>query len=167
MAQNFIWLGDGVTMVRSVQEDYDHINANLREADLREVMVFDGGRRDALADMEECWTVRDGPNVVCFLATRTFAGESLLSRRRFLVQLTTDYVWRIKVKYVRFSRAVLKACVERTPPWIDEFFTLPMKEYAGAVRWDERVLKMTRMAEPVLNGVPHVLFRITRKEATE
>ena len=162
---NFIWLGEGVTMVRSVQADYDFINANLREADLREVLVFDRGRRDRLSDMEESWTVRDGPNVVCFLATKPFEGEGPLSRRRFLVQLTTEYVWRIKVKYVRYSRAVLAAMARRTPPWVTDFYTLPMKEYVGAVRWDERILGMERVAEPVLNGVPHVLFHITRDNA--
>lgn len=162
---NFIWLGDGVTMTCSTQADFDFINARLRAADYAETQVFDGGRPDALADMERSWTIRDGANVVGFVATKPFADESLLSRRRFLVQLTTEYVWRIKVKYVRFSRAVLRAVVENAPAWVEDFYTLPMKSYEGAVRWDERVLRMRRVCEVDVEGVPHVLFGITRKEA--
>jgi len=163
---NFIWLGEGVTMTGSTQADFDFVNAHLRAADYAETQVFDGGRPDALADMERSWTVRDGANVVGFVATAPFAYESVMSRRRFLVQLTTEYVWRIKVKYVRFSRAVLRAVCENAPAWVTEFYTLPMKAYAGAVRWDERILKMRRVREIDVEGVPHVLFRITRKEAT-
>lgn len=162
---NFIWLGDGVTMVASTQADFDFINANLREMDRREVEVFDRGRPDALADMERSWTVRDSAEIVGFIAIKPFADESVLSRRRFLVQLTTEYVWRIKVKYVRFSRAVLAAVVANSPAWVTDFYTLPMKAYEGAVKWDERVLKMRRVAEICAEGVPHILFHITRKEA--
>ena len=163
---NFIWLGEGVTMVASTQDDFDFINANLREMDRRETQVFDNGRPDALADMERSWTIRDGANVVGFVATAPFACESVMSRRRFLVQLTTEYVWRIKVKYVRFSRSVLAAVAENSPAWVTDFFTLPMKAYAGAVKWDERVLKMRKVREIDVDGVPHVLFHITRKEAS-
>lgn len=163
---NFIWLGDGVTMTRSVQTDYDFVNAHLRDADYAETQVFDRGRPDALADMESSWTVRDGGDIVCFVALKPFGTESVMSRNRFLVQLTTDHVWRIKKKYVRFSRKVLRAVAENAPPWVTDFWTLPMKSYAGAVKWDERILKMTRVREMRLEGVDHVLFRITRKDAT-
>lgn len=164
-SSNFIWLGEGVTMTRSVQEDYEATYADLREWDRRETEVFDGGRADALADMETSWTIRDGAALVGFIALKTFAGESVLSRRRFIVQLTTNHVWKVKVKYVRFSRPVLRAVAENAPGWVTDFYTLPMKAYAGAVRWDERILKMHRVREIVANGVPHVLFHITRKEA--
>lgn len=163
---NFIWLGEGVTMVASTQDDFDFINANLREMDRRETQVFDNGRPDALADMERSWTIRDGANIVGFVATKPFADESVLSRRRFLVQLTTGHVWRIRIKYVRFSRAVLAAVAANSPKWVTDFFTLPMKAYEGAVKWDERVLKMRRLGEIDAEGVPHVLFHITRKEAS-
>lgn len=162
---NFIWLGEGVTLTGSTQADFDFINARLRAADRAETQVFDAGRPDALADMERSWTIRDGANVVGFIATKPFGDESVMSRRRFLVQLTTEYVWRIKVKYVRFSRAVLRAVAENAPAWVEEFYTLPMKSYEGAVKWDERILKMRRVREVDVEGVPHVLFRITRQEA--
>ena len=166
-SSNFIWLGDGVTMTRSTQDDFDRINADLRDADRAEQQVFDGGRPDALADMESSWTVRDGPHLVCFAALRTFLGESVLSRSRVIVQLTTNHVWRIKVKYVRFSRAVLRELAGNAPPWVGEFWTFPMASYAGAVAWDERILGFHRVREIVLSGVPHVAMRISRKEATE
>jgi len=165
-ASNFIWLGDGVTLVRSTQADFDFINAHLREADRRETEVFDRGRPDALCDMETSWTIRDAGNVVGFIATMPFADESVMSRRRFLVELTTGHVWKIKVKYVRYSRAVLRAVVENALPWVEDFYTLPMKAYAGACRWDEKVLRMRKVREIEVEGVPHVLFHITRKEAT-
>lgn len=161
---NFIWLDDGVTLVESTQADYDWINAHLREWDRREAEVFDGGRPDRLSDMERSWTIRDGENVVGFFATRTFADESVLSRRRFLVELTTDYVWKIKVKYVRFSRAVFRAVVENAPTWVDEFYTLPMKAYTGTVKWQERILGLRRLREVEIEGIPHVLLGTTRKE---
>ena len=161
---NFIWLGEGVTMTGSTQPDFDYINAHLREGDKAETQVFDGGKPDSLSQMEKSWTIRDGGNVVGFLASMPFADESIMSRRRFMVQLTTDYVWKIKIKYVRFSRAVLRAFVENSPAWVDEFYTLPMKSYTGAVKWDEKILKLHRLRELDVGGVPHVLFGITRKE---
>ena len=161
---NFIWLGEGVTMTGSTQADFDFINARLRAADYAETQVFDAGRPDALADMERSWTIRDGAYVVGFIASRIFADQSPMAHQRFIVQLTTEYVWRIKMKYVRFSRAVLRAFVENAPAWVTDFYTLPMKAYTGAVRWDERILRMHRVREVDVEGVPHVLFHITRQE---
>jgi len=162
---NFIWLGEGVTLVRSVQADYDWINAHLRAADRAETQVFEGGRPDSLADMDESWTIRDGAALVGFAALKSFPGESALSRRRFIVELTTTYVERIKIKYVRFSRAVLAALAANAPSWVEDFYTLPMESYTGAVEWDARILKMRPVKRIVANGVGHVLFHITRKEA--
>lgn len=161
---NFIWIGDGVSLARSWPEDMDFVNANLREWDWRETQVFDGGRPDRLEDFETCWTIRDGADIVGYFGMRTFADESLMSCSRFLVELTTPHVWQMKVKYVRLSRKVLGAVCGRAPSWVTDFWTLPMKAYAGTVKWQERVLGMKRVREIELEGVPHVLFHITRKE---
>ena len=166
MTMDNIDLGDGVTLTPSTQADFDVVNANLRAGDLAETKVFDFGRPDRLDDMERSWTIRDGSNIVGFVALKAFGDESLLSKNRFLVQLTTNYVWKIKLKYVRYSRAVLKAVCERAPGWVTDFWTMPMKAYSGAVRWDERILKMHKVMELDIVGVPHVLFHITREEAT-
>ncbi len=42
---------------------------------------------------------------------------------------------------------------------------MPMEAYAGAVKWDERILKMHRAGRIAVNGIDHILFRISRKEA--
>ena len=161
---NFIWIGDGITLARSWPEDVALVNANLREWDRREAQVFDGGRPDRLEDFEQCWTIRDGGDVVGFFGMRTFADESPMSRNRVLVELTTDHVWKMKVKYVRLSRKVFMAVCDRAPSWVTDFWTLPMKAYAGTVKWQERVLGMRRVREIELEGVAHVLFHIARKE---
>jgi len=160
-------IGDGVTLKRSTQADYDHVNSHLRAEDAAEQRVFGEGFRDSLDMMERSWTIRDGENVVGFIATVVARGDSPLSPRRFLAEMTTEYVRRIPVKYVRLSRRVLRAVVENTAPWVSEFYTLPMASYAGAVRWDERILRMHREGTVRVNGVDHVLFRIGRKEVCQ
>lgn len=158
-------LGEGVVLRPATQADFDFINARLREMDERETEVF--GHKDARADLEAAWVILDGDVVVGYVGYLPLADGSILSRSRFLAELTTDAVWSRKVKYVRYSRRVLKAVVAKMPPWVETLYTLPMKDYAGAVAWLERVLKMTRVGEVEVNGIPHVLFRITRKEVLE
>lgn len=160
-------LGDGVTMTRSTQEDYDWINAHLRADDAAEQRVFGEGFKDTVAMMERSWTIRDGENIVGFIATVIMQGDSPLSTRRMMAQMTTEYVWKIKVKYVRYSRRVLRAVVENTAAWVNDFYTMPMASYVGAVKWDERILGLHRMGVVQVNGVDHVLFRIGRKEVCQ
>ena len=162
--KSFIYLGEGVTLAKSWQEDYDYVNAHLRDMDRRETEVFDGGKPDRLSDMERSWTIRDGENIVGYFATMTFPDESILSRRRFLVELTTDYVWKIKVKYVRFSRRVVRAVVENTAPWATDFYTLPMADYGGTVKWQQKILGFRKINEIDVEGVKHVLLHTTRQE---
>lgn len=155
-------IGENVSLRQATQADFDFINAHLRTLDEREASVF--GHKDALSDLEVVWTIFDGETLIGYVGYLPLRDGSLFSKSRFLAGLTTDAVWSRKVKYVRYSRRVLKAVVARSPSWVDTFYTLPMKSYAGAVKWLERVLKMTRLGDVMVNEVPHVLFRITKKE---
>ena len=161
---NFIWLGDGVTMVRSTDADFALVHGRLRPGDRAEERVFGEGRRDRLEDMESAWTVRDGAEVVCWVALALFRGDGPLSRRRLVAEMTTDHVWRARLRYVRHSRRVLAAVVENGPSWAEEFLSTPMEAYAQSVRWQERVLGFRRAGRVVVNGVAHAVLRTTRQE---
>ena len=158
-------LGDGVTLTKSTKADFDYINAHLREGDAAEQRVFGEGFQDSIELTERSWTIRDGAAVVGYLATVVMRGDTPLSPRRLLAEMTTNYVSSIKIKYVKFSRRVLKAVVEHSAPWITDFYTMPMASYVGAVKWDERILRMRKIGVVPINGIDHIIFHISRKEA--
>lgn len=160
MIDGVVDIGEGVTLTPSTQADYDYVNANLREGDRCERDFF--GCEDRLEDMDLSYTVRDGEDIIAFLALKPMGGETRLSKSRFFVYLTTSHVRSRRIKYVRTTKKLLRAFVEAVPAWITEFHALTMESYVGAVRWLERVVGMRRIGRIDIDGEPHVHFVILR-----
>ena len=159
-----IEIADGVTIAESVQEEVDWIEAHFREGDRLEHEALGGGRT-VIADLfEQCWTVRNGEDLIGYCGVAIPDGDTVLSPRRFLCYMSCTNADKAKVKYVKSSRPVMKAIVARTRPWADEFLSLPNVKYRGSVIWHERVLKMRCLQEIVWKGETFKLFETTRKE---
>ena len=166
--ENFVWVGDGVTLVRSTDADWERANGNLRPGDAEEraaALAAKGGAPTP-GRMESAWTIRDGADVLGYVGLMPFDDESLMSRSRMVVMLSTREVDRRKVKYVRWSRAVFAAVAERAPKWVDDFYTYPLASYRAAVKWLKRVLRFRVVEERVEDGYEYLLMGISRKEAT-
>ena len=165
--ENFVWVGDGVTLVRSTDADWEMANGNLRPGDAEEhaaALAAKGGAPTP-ERMESAWTIRDGADVLGYIGLLPFDDESLMSRSRMVVMLSTREVDRRKVKYVRWSRAVFAAVAERAPKWVDGFYTYPLASYRAAVKWLKRVLRFRVVEERIEDGAKHLLMGISRKEA--
>lgn len=155
------------TMIRSAtQEDINNVEESLRVGDLAECEIV--GSRDQwhqnISDFEQCWAVFIQDHLVGYCGIMIHPGETALSRNRWICFLSTTEADQMKITFVKDSRAVLKAIVERTLSHVDTFLTAPSAEYAGSVIWHERVLKMHRTSSFLYNNHEHYVYQIDRKE---
>ena len=159
-----IELGMGVTIEESVQEDVDWIEAHFREGDRIEHEALGGGRT-VIGDLfEQCWTVRNGDDLIGYCGVAIPDGSSVLSNDRFLCYMSSVNADKAKLKYVKMSRPVMREVVARTKPWVENYLSLPNVRYRGSVLWHERVLKMRCLQEIRWRGETFKLFQATRKE---
>ena len=159
-----IEIGMGVTIAPSVQDDVDWVEAHFREGDRIEHESLGGGRT-VIADLfEQCWTVRRGEDIIGYCGVAIPQGDTILSPFRYLCYMSSKVADSMKLTYVKMSRAVMRAIVERTRPWVETFLSLPNVRYRGSVIWHERVLKMHCCWEPEWRGERFKLFKATRKE---
>lgn len=157
-------IGMGVTIEESVQDDVDWIEAHFREGEKMEHEALGGGRT-LIDDMfEQCWTIRNGDDLIGYCGVAIPVGSAVLSPERFLVYMSSTNADKIKIKYVKMSRLVMKEIVARTKPWVDVFLSLPNARYRGSVIWHERVLKMHCLKEIRWHGETFKLFTAKRKE---
>ena len=162
MERKIIDCGDGVYLRKATQEDVDWVESHLREGDAKEHAFAEGG-----SDVEKfrtCWAVLADGYLVGYLGGDIMPHESAISRRRFVFFLSTTAVERIRVKYVRKSRDVLRAFARTAPKWVDEFVTVPLADYTGAVRWLERTLGFRRTGTCVWKGAEFLIYSKKRKE---
>lgn len=157
-------IGMGVTIEESVQEDVDWIEDHFREGDRIEHEALGGGRT-VIADLfEQCWTVRNGEDLIGYCGVAIPDGSTVLSPERFLCYMSCVNADKAKVKYVRMSRPVMREIVARTKPWAETFLSLPNVRYHGSVVWHERVLKMHRLRTVRFMEEDFILFKTTRTE---
>lgn len=163
MPEGRIKVTDDVELETANQADIDYVTENFRDGDRAECEAFGGGG-DTLDLFERCWVVRIRGKVVGYCGVARVPGASWLSPYRFLCFMSCREADRMKVAFVRNSRAVMRAVVERTPPWVETFLSAPLAEYRGTIIWHERVLGMHRMGARPHNGHEVVFYAKSREE---
>ena len=156
----------GFTLAPSTQEEIDYVEANFRAGDRREQEV-ENAPPTLLEDFESCWTVRaDNGDVIGYFGILVMPNESHLSRTRALCFMSCENANRHKVAFVKATRPAFRWMVGRCPSWVDTYLTWPLESYRSSVRWQEKVLKMRRVAlvpAPV-DGERYVVMELTRQE---
>jgi hypothetical protein len=150
----------------ATQEDIDLVEVTLRAGDRAECEIF-GPRKmwhQDIDDFEECWAIFGHGKLVGYCGVYIEPGQTALSPARWLCFLSTQAADTMKVSFVRHSRAVLKEIVKRTSEHVETFLSMPMNAYRGSIIWHERVLKMHKSREAMINNHPHTIFYTTRKE---
>ena len=148
----------------STQEDIDYVETNFRDGDRLEHESLDGGRT-LLSMFEDTWTVKHKGKIIGYCGVAVPWDETAHSQVRFLCYMSCKNADKHKIAYVRDSRAVMKAIIETTPPWVEEYKSLPNLAYVGSVIWHERVLKMKRIREIEYRKQKFILFSTSREEA--
>ncbi len=156
----------GFTLAPSTQEEIDYVEANFRAGDRREQEV-ENAPPTLLEDFESCWTVRaDNGDVIGYFGILVMPNESHLSRTRAFCFMSCENANRHKVAFVKATRPAFRWMVGRCPSWVDTYLTWPLESYRSSVRWQEKVLKMRRVAlvpAPV-DGERYVVMELTRQE---
>ena len=151
-------------LTRSVQEDFDYINANLREMDQFEHDHFvECGEADGLDGLEKSWTLHLYGEIVGYVALAIPPMESPLVPIRFVPMLSTKNVDKHPIDYARLSRSVLEYVITHAPSWVTEFYTVPLAKYRKSVKWQE-LMGWHIVREFDLNGETAVLMHLSRKE---
>ncbi len=155
----------GFSLAPSTQEEIDHVEASYREGERREIAAGGGGRT-TLDEFERCWTVRAANgDIVGYFGVVAMPGESVLGRSRGFCFMSCEAANRHKIAFVKATRPVFRWVVEQCPPWTDTFLSWPLESYAASVRWQEKILKMRRVAlVPAPMGERYVHLEISRKE---
>ena len=155
----------GFTLAPATQEDIDYVEANYRAGERHEREV-ENAPRTLLGDFESCWTVRAANgDVIGYFGVLVMPAESFMSRTRAFCFMSCENANRHKLAFVKASRPAFRWMVEACPPWTDRYLTWPLESYAASVRWQEKVLKMRRVARvPAGNGECYVVMELTRQE---
>ena len=155
----------GFTLVPAKQEDIDYVEANFRAGERHEAQIEDAGRT-TLDEFESCWTVRAANgDVIGYFGVLVMPNESHMSRSRGFCFMSCENANRHKIAFVKATRPVFRWVVEQCPPWTDTFLSWPLESYAASVRWQEKILKMRRVAlVPAPMGERYVHLEISRKE---
>ena len=152
----------------STDEDFDYINAHLREMDRFEQDHFcradPSFRRDSLDQMETSWTLRLCGAIVGYVALQVPPGRSPMADFRFVPMISTANVEHHPIDYARLSRPVLEYVASQAPSWVGHFLSAPLSKYARSVKWHERTMGWHRVGEFDAGGEMATLFMITRKE---
>lgn len=159
-------LGPDTRVEPATQADIDWVEAHYREGDRRGHEALGGGRT-TLGMFESCWAIRHRGALIGYCGVALPTGETWFGAKRWLCYMSATTADKVKLAYVKMSRRVMAAVVAETPPHVTTFLSAPLADYAGSVRWHERVLKMRRAGEAVYKGVRFALFATTRKEVTE
>ncbi len=158
----------GFTLSPSEQREIDYVEDNYREGERREREI-ENAAPTRVGDFERCWTVRAGNgDVVGYFGVLAMPGESFMSRTRAFCFMSCENANRHKLAFVKASRPAFRWMVEACPPWTDRFVTWPLESYAASVRWQEKVLKMRRVARvPAGGGEHYIVMETTRQEVEQ
>ena len=156
----------GFALAPSTQEEIDFVETNFRAGERHEREI-ELAERTRLGDFEQCWTVRAGNgDIVGYFGVLVMPGESFMSRTRGFCFMSCEAANRHKLAFVKASRPAFRWMVEACPAWTDRYLTWPLESYTASVRWQERVLKMRRVARvpaPV-DGERYIVMELTRQE---
>lgn len=156
----------GFALAPSTQEEIDFVEANFRAGERHEREI-ERAERTRLGDFEQCWTVRArNGDIVGYFGVLVMPGESFMSRTRGFCFMSCEAANRHKLAFVKASRPAFRWMVEACPAWTDRYLTWPLESYTASVRWQERVLKMRRVARvpaPV-DGERYIVMELTRQE---
>lgn len=155
----------GFSLAPSTQNEIDYVEANFREGERHERDV-ENAPRTLLDDFESCWTVRAANgDVVGYFGVLVMPNESFMSRTRAFCFMSCEAANRHKIAFVKATKPAFRWMVEACPPWTDRYVTWPLESYAASVRWQEKVLKMRRIAcVPAGNGERYIVMELTRQE---
>ena len=156
----------GFTLVPATQEDIDYVEANFRAGERHEAQIEDAGRT-TLDEFESCWTVRAANgDVIGYFGVLVMPNESHMSRSRGFCFMSCENANRHKIAFVKASRPAFKWMVGQCPEWADTFLTWPLESYAASVRWQEKILKMRRVARVPApeDGERYIVMELTRQE---
>lgn len=162
MMKDLIDCGGGLTIRPATAEDVAWVHAHLRDGDRMEHEFAQSALVEASRGREVAVEL-DG-RLVGYAGGMPLQNESIMSRRRFVYYLSTTVADEQKVRYVRRSRDAMRAFLRTAPRWVDEFVTVPMLKYRGAVRWLERVLGFRRVEDFTWRGERFAVYSLTRKE---
>lgn len=157
-------------LVPATDELLAEVVANLRDEDRREhehAARFVGEEyADTRASLfEKCWIMLLDGETVGYVGLLTDPLSSPLSESRWIALLSTEAAGRHATDYVRLTRPVLRRVAEEAPPWVTDFYSMPLKSYAASVRWHEKTMGWRRVREiPLWEGETGVLFNKKRKE---
>ena len=156
----------GFALAPSTQEEIDFVEANFRAGERYEREI-ERAERTRLGDFEQCWTVRAGNgDIVGYFGVLVMPGESFMNRTRGFCFMSCEAANRHKLAFVKASRPAFRWMVEACPAWTDRYLTWPLESYTASVRWQERVLKLRRVARvpaPV-DGERYIVMELTRQE---
>ena len=158
-----ITVTERATMRTATQEDIDRVEATLRAGDRAECEIFEDWHQD-INEFETCWAIYGSGELIGYCGVLITPGTTALAPTRWLCFLSTESADKMKISFVRDSRAVMKAIIERAPEHVTRFYSMPMSEYRGSIIWHERILKMKKCAVVMVNGHEHTLYTIERKE---
>ena len=156
----------GFTLAPSTQEEVDYVEANYRAGERRECEI-EKAPRTLVTDFESCWTVRAANgDVVGFFGVLIMPCESCMSETRGFCFMSCENANRHKLAFVKASRPAFRWMVEQCPSWVNSFLTWPLESYAASVRWQEKVLKMRRVARVPApeDGEWYIVMELTRQE---
>ena len=156
----------GFALSPATQEEIDYVEENFREGERRERDV-EQAAPTRLSEFERCWTVRAGNgDVIGYFGVMEMPNESFMSRTRAFCFMSCENANRHKVAFVKASRPAFRWVVGACPPWVEVFLTWPLESYAASVRWQERVLKMRRVAvvPAARGGERYIVMQTTRQE---
>jgi hypothetical protein len=154
-------------MIRpATQEDIDLVEETLRDGDRAECEIFGPHKmwHQDIEDFEECWAIFGHGKPVGYCGVMVHPGQTALAPVRWLCFLSTQAVDGMKISFVKDSRAVMREIVRRTKEHVTRFISMPAAAYHGSVIWHERVLKMHRSQEVLINNHKHIIYTIDRKE---
>lgn len=155
----------GFTLAPSEQREIEYVEEHYRAGERREREV-EHAPPTRLEEFERCCTVRAANgDVVGYFGVLVMPNESFLSRTRAFCFMSCEMANRHKLAFVKASRPAFKWMVETCPPWTDRYLTWPLESYAASVRWQERILKMRRVARvPAGEGENYIVMELTRRE---
>ena len=155
----------GIRLFPATQEEIDYVEDNYREGERHEREV-DNSPPTCLSDFESCWICKAANgDVLGYFGTLVMPNESVMSRTRALCFMSCENANRHKMAFVKASRPVLRWIVSQCPPWTDTYLAWPLESYKASVRWQEKVLRMRRVAYvDAAPGERYVVLETTRGE---
>lgn len=163
MVEDFFDFGNGVTITKATQDDFDELNANLRADDRAECNAL-GYEGEDPKWYQRAWAIRKESELIGIIGWAMFNDTTPLSKSRLFLLMTTNAVWKHKVEYVKMTPVVARKVVSMMPEWVTDVYALPMSAYKKSIKWQKRILGFREIGEIEVNGVMHTRLHAKRNE---